>query len=207
MKLVKKIRLTYTLQLLTGLYIGSNSDSIQIGGLDRSVIRTFKDGQLQPYIPGSSLKGKIRCLLEQVSGCVLCENDEVNELMGSLSATAPSRLIVRDAYLTPDSLAALKKVNSMLTEAKTENCIDRTKGIASNPRTTERVPSGAEFLVEMIINVWENDNEKKLVALLEKGIRLLENDYIGGSGSRGYGQVKFEKESEVTLSSENNWKA
>ena len=46
--------------------------------------------------------------------------------------------------------------------------------------------------MEIIINVWDNDGDGiQLIDLLNKGIKALENDYLGGSGSRGYGQVKF----------------
>ena len=77
------------------------------------------------------------------------------------------------------------------TEGKWENVIDRVKGTAEHPRQTERIPAGVSFDAEFIINVWNSDNEKELIDLLEKGIRALENDYLGGNGSRGYGQIKF----------------
>jgi CRISPR-associated protein Csm3 len=93
------------------------------------------------------------------------------------------------------------------TENKFENVIDRVKGIAQHPRQTERVPAGAEFNAEFIINIWDDDNEEELVALFMKGIRLLENDYLGGSGSRGYGQIKFAEFAKAELSDANDWKA
>ena len=92
------------------------------------------------------------------------------------------------------------------TENKWENVIDRIKGVAEHPRQSERVPAGAVFNAEFIINVWDDDNEKELLELFEKGIRLLENDYIGGSGSRGYGQIKFSELNTTELSDKNNWK-
>jgi CRISPR-associated protein Csm3 len=91
------------------------------------------------------------------------------------------------------------------TENKFENVIDRVKGIAQHPRQTERVPAGAEFCAEFIINIWDDDDEQELMALFEKGIRLLENDYLGGSGSRGYGQIKFGEMKKTELSDANNW--
>ena len=122
----------------------------------------------------------------------------------------PSRLIVRDALLTEDSCMKLSVCGSLdmpYTESKWENVIDRVKGVAEHPRQTERVPAGAEFDAEFIINVWDDDDETQLVKLLEKGISMLENDYLGGSGSRGYGQVKFSKLSQVEVSDKNDWKA
>lgn len=190
-QIVKKISAQTTVTLLTGLYIGGGNDSVQIGGLDRSVIRAIlKDNQ--PYIPGSSLRGKMRCLLEQVRGCKLGESEEVNNLFGFSNVGKSSKIIFRDSYLIPESVAEFKKVGIPYTESKTENSIKRIEGTAENPRTTERVPAGAEFAVEMILNIWDGDNEAELKAMLEEGIRLIENDYLGGSGSRGYGQVKFE---------------
>ncbi len=190
-QIVKKISAQTTVTLLTGLYIGGGNDSVQIGGLDRSVIRAIlKDNQ--PYIPGSSLKGKMRCLLEQVRGCKLGESEEVNNLFGFSNVGKSSKIIFRDSYLIPESVAEFKKVGIPYTESKTENSIKRVEGTAENPRTTERVPAGAEFAVEMILNIWDGDNEAELKAMLEEGIRLIENDYLGGSGSRGYGQVKFD---------------
>jgi hypothetical protein len=69
----------------------------------------------------------------------------------------------------------------------------------------KRVPAGAVFNAEFIINIWDDDNEPELLALFEKGIRLLENDYLGGSGSRGYGQIKFGELVKTELSEENHW--
>jgi CRISPR-associated protein Csm3 len=93
------------------------------------------------------------------------------------------------------------------TENKFENVIDRVKGIAQHPRQTERVPAGAKFNAEFVINVWDDDDEQEMMALFEKGIRLLENDYLGGSGSRGYGQIKFGEMKKTELSDANNWTA
>ena len=88
-------------------------------------------------------------------------------------------------------------------EVKFENTINRVTGKADNPRQTERVPAGTFFDLEIVINVWDNDADgKKSVTLLEKGIKALENDYLGGSGSRGYGQVKFHKITETPVSFE-----
>ena len=85
--------------------------------------------------------------------------------------------------------------------------MDRIKGVAEHPRQTERVPAGAVFNAEFIINVWDDDKEEDLLALFEKGIRLLENDYLGGSGSRGYGQIKFGELVKTEISDKNDWKA
>lgn len=216
-QLKKKIRINTTLILVTGLHIGGNGDSVEIGGLDNPVIKlASKDGQ--PYIPGSSLKGKMRCLLEQIAGSAeVGGNNEVNTLFGITEKRekgvivrkgTPSRLIVRDATLTEQSVEFLQKCEDLdmpFTESKWENTIDRVTAIA-NPRQMERIPAGVSFDVEFIINIWDEDKEEDLKALLLKGMNALENDYLGGSGSRGCGQVIFEKPwRETVLSDDNNW--
>jgi CRISPR-associated protein Csm3 len=195
------------------LHIGGSKDSVEIGGIDNPVIKVAtREPKNQPYIPGSSLKGKMRCLLEQVNGATkVGASDVINNLFGHAEKdnSQPSKLIVRDAYLTADSVKKLVEASLDMpyTENKFENTIDRVKGKAEHPRQSERVPAGAEFDVEMVINVWDNDNADALKQLLQQGIALIENDYLGGSGSRGYGQVKFGELNFVELSADNNWKA
>jgi CRISPR-associated protein Csm3 len=178
------------------LHIGGSSESVEIGGIDNPVIKiATKDSQ--PYIPGSSIKGKMRCLLEQISGTAKVGGDmDVDNLFGSADAKNPSpaKLIVRDAYLKKESAEVLRNCDNLdmpYTEAKWENVVDRVKGTAEHPRQTERIPAGVFFDVDFVINVWDSDNANALLALLKKGIQALENDYLGGSGSRGYGQIKF----------------
>lgn len=214
-KLVKKIKIQTSITLVTGLHIGGSSENVEIGGIDNPVIK-LATRENQPYIPGSSLKGKMRCLLEQTAGASqVGMNSEVNNLFGitenkSLKTdNQPSKLIVRDAMLTEeskDTLLACNNLDMPYTENKWENVIDRTKGVAEHPRQSERVPAGATFNAEFILNIWDDDNEEEMIALFEKGVRLLENDYLGGSGSRGYGQIKFGEMKKTELSEDNNWK-
>jgi len=216
-KLVKKIKINTTITLVTGLHIGGNSDNVEIGGIDTPVIK-LATKENQPYIPGSSIKGKMRCLLEQVAGArAVGLNDEVNNMFGItenkkllIKDNKPSKIIFRDAMLTEESIQAMKACDYLempFTETKWENVIDRVLGKAEHPRQTERVPAGVAFNAEFIINVWDDDDEKKLLALFEKGLRLLENDYLGGSGSRGYGQIKFGELTRSDFSKDNNWGA
>ena len=215
-QLVKKIKINTSITLITGLHIGGNSENVEIGGIDNPVVKLASKGDV-PYIPGSSLKGKMRCLLEQAAGAPKVGLDaKVNNLFGITESKAnntenqPSKLIARDAMLSDDSKKMLLDCDNLdmpYTENKFENVIDRVKGIAQHPRQTERVPAGAEFNAEFIINVWDDDDEQELMALFEKGIRLLENDYLGGSGSRGYGQIKFGEMKKTELSDANNWTA
>lgn len=213
MKLKKKIIITGELELITGLHIGDSKDNVEIGGVDTPVVRR-KDNN-QPYIPGSSLKGKMRALLELATGTnaestfkkTVKKDDETNEvykgheiipeLFGAAGDDGnPSRIIVRDAYLTEEwaqKLGESEFTDMPYTEIKFENVINRIKGTAEHPRQIERVPAGAKFNVEFIINIFEDEqvNEKKYLELINSAIKLLEDDYLGGSGTRGYGKVKF----------------
>ena len=220
-QLVKKIKINTTIELLTGLHVGGSKENVQIGGIDNPVIRTaVKDNQ--PYIPGSSLKGKMRCLLEQIH-CIsevgggtekkfVEKSDDCKKiinLFGFANDKKPSKLIVRDAMLTEISKKELRDCENLdmpYTEGKWENVIDRVKGTAFNPRQTERIPAGAKFDVEFVINVWDDDTAEDLVNLVKKGITALENDYLGGSGSRGYGQIKFADLKYFEASEKSEWK-
>jgi len=193
-KLIKKIKINTTITLVTGLHIGGSGDNVEIGGIDNPVIKiATKDNQ--PYIPGSSLKGKMRCLLEQIEGSTkVGGNSTINNLFGYSQTNQPSKIIVRDAMLTDASAKMLRECENLdmpYTEGKWENVIDRVKGTAEHPRQIERIPAGVSFNVEFVVNVWDNDRDGNLIALLKKGVNALENDYLGGSGSRGYGQIKF----------------
>lgn len=203
-KLISKIKKTYLITLKSGLHIGMGKDAIEIGGIDNAIIRK-KDGSMEPYIPGSSIKGKMRCLLEISEGYSEPSGDNhIGKLFGNIDKEKgnASRIIVRDAYLTEDSKIKLK--NSLHTdlpyaEIKAETAIDRIKGSAKDGslRLTERIPAGAQFEVEFVLNVFAKDEKEaegvstKLVQTFEKGLALLQDDYLGGSGSRGYGQVEF----------------
>ncbi len=210
-KIIQKVKLTYKMTLLTGLHIGGSKDLVEIGGIDLPVVRSPLKGN-QPYIPGSSLKGKLRALLEYSAGATdvgKSDNEMINKLFGmteqkNKNITAQrTRLIVRDAYLTGESAEKLDKTELPMpyTEVKFENTINRITGTAENPRQIERIPANAQFDVEFILTLFEGDDKDKdkYLALLKEGIKLLEADYLGGSGTRGYGQVEFKEIKEETL--------
>ena len=102
----------------------------------------------------------------------------------------------RDATLTEDSRQQLMDAQAskgiFFAEVKTENLIDRRTGAAEHPRTQERVPAGAEFNFEISVRIFNDDNEAEIIELLEEGLAMLQQDYLGGSGSRGYGKVKID---------------
>ena len=190
----------------TGLHIGGASDTIDIGGSDNVVIRDSVTKV--PYIPGSSIKGKLRFLTElndydsaqSVIGndggvstdksCIASKLFGVSAEKGQRELKFPTRTIVRDAYPDKDTLDLWDNeelINGA--ELKYENTIDRIDSSA-NPRNIERVPKGSKFDFEIIFSVYDEDDDN-ISALLD-AMRLLEDNYLGGSGSRGYGQIKFE---------------
>ncbi|MBD2566512.1 type III-A CRISPR-associated RAMP protein Csm3 [Anabaena lutea] len=262
--LVGKVTLTCELTAKTGLHIGGGGENLDIGGLDKPVIRDPLTKY--PYLPGSSIKGKLRATLERLlkkplnrtggSGTWRYESDDlvdgfteieghyypiryegartcqISRLFGSTGGSnfwipiesarneglifdeihtriienqncvkinrgrnAPSRLIIRDCHLSPDSTEKLKKVDTGLymTEWKFENGIDRVTA-AANPRQVERVPAGSQFNFELVYTV-ENPDPNEAVEDLQNiaiALAFLEDDALGGHGSRGYGKVKFE---------------
>lgn len=207
--------LTATLELVSGLRIGAGDSEMRIGGVDNPVIR--HPHTQAPYIPGSSLKGKMRSLLEWRSGAVKEEalgwrdyqtatpstQPEVKRILQlfgisgdaklgveQMAAIGPTRISFWDCNLQADWLNEVKDNNQMLTEVKSENRINRISGVAEHPRQTERVPAGARFDFRLSVKRLAGDGEELMTTVLQ-GLKLLELDSVGGSGSRGYGKVKF----------------
>jgi len=254
--LLGKLRLTSNLRVVTGLHIGAGGENLDIGGLDKSVMRDPLTKH--PYLPGSSIKGKMRSILERFlnkpvnraggSGTFRYESDdlesgystneiefegastcEVSRVFGSTGTNcwlpesivrsqgleragndektfkgvkylkakgrnAPARLIVRDSHLTTDSAVLLKSIDTglFMTEWKFENGMDRITA-AANPRQLERVPAGAVFEFELVYTVENPEQAVKDLQNLAIALAILEDDALGGHGSRGYGKVAFEE--------------
>ncbi len=215
-KLTKKIVYSGIITLKTGLHIGGTNIALNIGGPDKFVVRNPINNI--PYIPGSSLKGKMRALIEIYHKCV--DIDEKSDKIEVKASSNPysmsgylfgvsadskdkdskryaSRLIVRDSELIEkDETLGINEgffnnTDMPYTESKTEVSIDRVTAKAT-PRTYERVPAGAKFRLSMVLNVFEEDNEMLLKATLKQALQLLHDDYLGGQGSRGYGQVQID---------------
>jgi len=245
------ISIKYRLRLKTGLHIGGAKENFEIGGVDNPVIKLPMELKLKdrtipkdaPYIPGSSLKGKIRSLMEWfirepkgVEGkeqtsveymtekarkdsrklgapcdcgtCSICKLfgvSDVNTLKELLNNGAveklpgPPRVEFSDAYPTEESLEILQNTlgEGVFTEIKYENKINRLTGAVEDKglRNQERVPAGVEFEGEITLDVYSKEDIELLKKLIT-GLKLLENSYLGGSGSRGYGKVEF---SEITI--------
>lgn len=185
------------IRLITGLHIGAGNDEVHIGGIDSAVV---KDAYGNPYIPGSSLKGKIRSLLELNEGSTTGKPSDRNTyekslipiVFGDLSQKEFTRILFRDAFLSKESIDTLNNNSILPTEEKSENSIDRIKGVANSPRKIERVIAGMVFDFTIALRLLDIDNEDNIKALLKRGFEMLEADALGGSGSRGYGKVKFE---------------
>ncbi|MCB1658302.1 MAG: type III-A CRISPR-associated RAMP protein Csm3 [Moraxellaceae bacterium] len=217
MQLNNIIAIEGTLELVTGLHIGAGNEELHIGGIDNPVLKHPYTNQ--PYIPGSSLKGKMRSMLEWKAGIVSeCEGKPVSAkvlaklkddkkqkatLIAQLFGVAgdandekialelgPTRLSFWDCHLTKSWLDERLTQQQSYTEAKSENIIDRIKGVAEHPRQSERVPAGAKFAFKLTIRQLDGD-DNQLLETVFSGLKLLELDGIGGSGSRGYGKIKF----------------
>ena len=196
------------LRCITGLHIGGTDEGFEIGGMDNPVIKDPITGY--PYIPGSSLKGKMRSFLEWADAKVKFETDKKGNPTGKLcdcgscdicivfgcsaatSAKEPTRLTVRDSFPKESSVKNWEANlgEKIYTEVKTENAIDRLTSEA-NPRSMERVPADSVFEIEMLFDLYKNDDVQKLKKIFE-GMMLLEDSSLGGSGSRGSGKVVFE---------------
>ena len=188
-----KIQITGDLEVKTGMHIGGNSAFAAIGAVDSSVIKDVRTNL--PMIPGSSLKGKMRSLLaKEFNERVVSPDDDdirLTRLFGSAKkeSVKPSRIQISDMIMVNDQELREKGLQSM-TEVKFENSINRATAVA-NPRQIERVVRGSIFELDII---YEVENIEELLEDMEtigEGMKLLQYDYLGGSGSRGYGKVGF----------------
>lgn len=193
-------KLEVTLKLVSGLYIGGTDNGFDIGGADSNVIKNPLTKE--PYIPGSSMKGKLKSLLKYHHGELNEKNDDfifsddtIKNIFEPVedSNVSITRAIFRDFTLTKESVKELQTYLGLgaFTEIKAENSIDIIKGKAANPRFIERVPAGAIFEGEIVLNVFEGDKKEKMMETIKESLKLLESNYLGGSGTRGYGRVEI----------------
>ena len=195
--------ITGVIHCLSGLRVGGSDELLQIGGTDLTCIK--HPVTLKPYVPGSSIKGKMRSELEQKLGkfggrdgsepcgcggkdCLVCL------LFGPHKNTrhelGPTRIVVRDGACTRGGE----------TELKSENVIDRKTGTALHPRKIERVVSGSEFSLRIGVQVWDRDISSKydgktgadaLVEFVKDGLRALQQTGLGSGISKGSGEIEF----------------
>lgn len=193
-----KIQITGILETKTGMHIGGSSAFSAIGAVDSPVIKDVRNGK--PMVPGSSLKGKIRTLLAKKYNEAVVNPDNDAECIRRVFGSAKkdkdnkvhaSKIIVSDMFLLNEDEIRNRGIESF-TEVKFENSINRATAVA-NPRQIERAIKGLQFGIDMIYEV-ENGKEDEVIddiKLLAEGMKMLEYDYLGGSGSRGYGKVQF----------------
>ncbi len=188
-----KILIKGEIEVLTGLHIGTGGEYAAIGAADSPVVRDAVTNS--PIIPGSSLKGKLRSLLARAEAADGVNNypktadedcENVKRLFGSKEHL--SRLIFSDMPL--NNLEELRKMDVNSTEVKFENTINRLTSVA-NPRQIERAIRGCKFDMSIIYDIKNKAEAKEDMDLLAEAMQLLKYDYLGGSGSRGYGKVKF----------------
>jgi len=190
----------------TGLRVGGSKDAIEIGTKDTPIIRHPVTDL--PYIPGSSIKGKMRSLLElkydkcaggKPCSCGICDICKLFGCGDPNNAKEATRLLFRDASITKESEAVLleakedKGVN--FSEIKYETRIDRQTNKAADKalHNNERIPSGTNLYFELSIRIFGDDSRDDFKKIIAEGLSLMQSDYLGGSGSRGYGKIKFEK--------------
>ena len=212
MKQIKIKRLSGQIKVETGLHIGAGNDEIEIGGMDNPIIRNPKTKM--PYIPGSSVKGKMRSLMEwkldKVSpsngkpcSCGVCPVCRVfgvsaankDEEKDKAKQRGPTRLIVRDAELSKQSWEKYNEDGTPLVEEKHENTINRITAEA-NPRPVERVVPGTLFDFELsyrVLDTGDNgeEDDKNFNEIVLYALAMLQLDYLGGGGSRGNGKISF----------------
>lgn len=189
-----KLMISGNIEVLTGMHIGGGNEFSAIGAIDSPVIKDPLS--MRPIIPGSSLKGKIRTLLARSMNSNpnakhSDDDTKIKRLFGSQEEI--SRLIFRDLKLSnADELIGMGAVSP--TEVKFENTINRISGEAM-PRQIERSTSGSIYPLEIVYQVSVNDSDYKElledISTLCNGMRLLQYDYLGGHGTRGYGKIKF----------------
>jgi len=221
MKLIEIKEIRGTITLKSGLHIGAGDMEMKIGGTDNPVIK--HPHTEEPFIPGSSLKGKVRSLLEMKSGLMAQsrgnplkpshlkdvsgnqreQGEKILRLFGSSGAEdeareelGPTRVSFADAFLNSEWKKCAVENQWPFTEVKSENSINRIKGTAQDPRFTERVPSETVFDFSVTLKKMEGDAE--LEEFLLSGLKLLQLDALGGNGSRGYGKVAFQFQDEAT---------
>jgi len=189
-----KIQITGNIEIVTGMHIGGSTAFAAIGAVDSPVIKDVRTNR--PMIPGSSLKGKMRTLLAKVYNEKTVakpddDNERITRLFGSAkkSDVKVSRIIVSDMFLSNEQELRDQGLQS-LTEVKFENSINRLTAVA-NPRQIERTIRGSKFDIDFIYEVAEEQEIAEDFEMLAQGMKLLQYDYIGGHGSRGYGKVKF----------------
>ena len=193
----------------SGLHIGGSQDELTIGGADNPcdqepgntptlhsrIVTQGKDarriGEADWVVSGGRRE-------DEPCGCDDCAVCRVfgAHKNSAKSRLGPSRIIVRDGRL--------RKGGHI--ENKTENVINRQTGAAHHPRTNERVVEGTEFRMQLVLQVFDLDEQfshadrngnahqgdEALQAVVADGLWFVQMTGLGGGTSRGSGAVRFE---------------
>lgn len=191
-----KIEISGKVRVLTGMHIGGSDAFAAIGAVDSPVMKDSLNNL--PMIPGSSLKGKMRTLLaKEYNTDFAAKPDDDCERLTRLFGTAKkgnvkrSRIQISDMVMENDAELRAVGLQSM-TEVKFENTINRASAVA-NPRQIERVVRGAVFGLEILYEIEKEEDVLEDMETIAEGFTLLQYDYLGGHGSRGYGKVAFDE--------------
>ncbi len=211
---------------LTGLHIGGSEEQFAVGGPDNPVIRDSVSGA--PYIPGSSLKGKMRSLLEWTLGkiepdgrvhgrscrdsaCAICRifGSSRRGATAETPVIGPTRLLVRDAFPAAETLERCQAGGLFVTEQKSENRLNRITAEVT-PSLLERVPRGAQFDIDMLYGIYDLGDgglmDIENLKYIYTAFELLEAGALGGGGSRGSGKIAIEN-LRATIKSGQNYQA
>ena len=217
MRLTAIQRFTGTITLVTGLHIGSGNNEMHIGGTDNPVIK--HPLTLEPYIPGSSIKGKIRGLLEWELGVVSYTGGHplgfkhIQKLEGSERERAKGilKLFGGAPEGTNQDLDLVTEIGP--TRLAFWDCPLDPKWVDEmNDRNLLLTETKMENMIDRIRGVAEHPrnservpagarfvfnltlrrhDDENLLPIIWRGLKLLELTGLGGSGSRGYGKVEF----------------
>ena len=192
-----KILIQGDLTIKTGMHIGGGSDYAPIGAVDSPFIRDSLTQE--PIIPGSSLKGKIRTLLaryrskKNIVNSIDEDDDVIKRLFGSTRPQTISRLQFQDLFISEETKLLFESIDTdtYMGEVKFENTINRVTSVAM-PRQIERVPAGTKFAFKLVYTLIDKDEAEEDLGILRKGLELLQLDYLGGHGTRGYGRISID---------------
>ncbi len=210
--------LSFTIVVEGPLHIGTGYDW---GLIHRTVVR---DARGNVYIPGSSLKGKVRNTCEnlaKLAGLEVCGAPQPGMMCGGRlverciicrifgtpgdNVSDGRQLFWYDAHLAPEWIEATVPYGrpNIQTMARTQVQLSRARGMAAEERlyTSEFTIRGLEFKGR--IAGWLQATPCSVgtgfyeVSLLLSGLRLVET--LGGAKSRGAGRCRIELPEELIV--------
>ncbi|MBZ4663747.1 MAG: hypothetical protein JG776_1462 [Caloramator sp.] len=178
---MKKITYNIKLEILTPLHISNGVE--EDGFIDSYIVKEVKGKEKIPYIPASSIKGKVRdnfyTILNTYHGKEKAELI-TNRIFGS-EGYNPSKIYFED----------LKCNGEVKTSIRFGNAIDRyTKHAKDKALKSIEILEDGNFLGT--VKVFLQDDLVEYKDYLEMAFRMIES--LGGNKSRGLGRVKISLE-------------